>query len=345
MVDASANEASHQEESQRLQARIAELEKDLRAGAEITRQLDTLQQRIRESEKLERELRDSLRRREDEIPQWQERIAASEEIKHRLLALQPVYDQLVAKQSSIIEHQRAYHGELKAFAQFLSASHDGTIAAPTLFDLQSEQDTAAPAALLHMAASDNGSDSHPAATTSVRTDPVNEELAPQAKRGLGIFHALIALVVCGAMAALFWSQSGEQPVIHAAKPLALAGPEKKAAPTPVQLKRAGDAVASATPVGKANETAAAQPARQTKIQPDAAAGTYEVTRSTRVFAAPTEFAQQLGEIEAGLKVNVVNSPRWLAGDSLQTWPAARIYPRRRRGASRRLMAYSIQRQP
>lgn len=307
VADASANEASHQEESQRLQARIAELEKDLRAGAEITRQLDTLQQRIRESEKLERELRDSLRRREDEIPQWQERIAASEEIKHRLLALQPVYDQLVAKQSSIIEHQRAYHGELKAFAQFLSASHDGTIAAPTLFDLQSEQDTAAPAALLHLAASNDGSDSHPAATTSVRTDPVNEELAPQAKRGLGIFHALIALVVCGAMAALFWSQSGEQPVIHAAKPLALAGPEKKAAPTPVQLKRAGDAVASATPVGKADETAAAQPARQTKIQPDAAAGTYEVTRSTRVFAAPTEFAQQLGEIEAGLKVNVVNS--------------------------------------
>ncbi len=309
VVDASAIEASYQEESQRLQARIAELEKDLSAGAEITLQLDTLQQRLRESEKLERELRDSLQRREDEIPQWQERIAASDEIKQRLLALQPVYDQLVAKQSSLIDRQRAYHGELKSFAQFLSASHDGTIAAPTLFDLQSEQETAAPAAFLHMAASGNGSDIHHAATASVRTDPVNEELAPQAKRGLGIFHALIALVVCGAMAALFWSQSGEQPVIHAAKPLVLAGPEKKAAPTPVQQKRAtaSEAVASATPVGKTNETPAAQPVRQTKIQPAAAAGTYEVTRSTRVFAAPTEFAQQLGEIEPGLKVNVVNA--------------------------------------
>ncbi|MGZ8520386.1 MAG: hypothetical protein ACXWX7_09580 [Candidatus Binatia bacterium] len=309
VVDASASEASHQEESQRLQARIAELEKDLSAGAEITRELDTLQRRIRESEKLESELRESLRRREEEIPLWQERIAASEEIKHRLLALQPVYDQLVAKQSSLIDHQRAYHGELKSFAQFLSASHDGTIAAPTLFDLQSEQETAAPAALLHMAASGNGRDVHHAATASVPTAPANEELTPPAKRGLGIFHALIALVVCGAMASLFWSQSGEQPVIHAAKPLTLAGPEKKAAPTPVQLKRApaGEAVASTTLVGKANETAAAQPARQTKITPEAAAGTYEVTRSTRVFAAPTEFAQQLGEIEPGLKVNVVNA--------------------------------------
>jgi hypothetical protein len=307
-VDASAIEASYQEESQRLQARIAELEKDLSAGAEITLQLDTLQQRLRASEQVERELRDSLQRREDEIPLWQERIAASDEIKQRLLALQPVYDQLVAKQSSLIDHQRAYHGELKSFAQFLAASHDGTIAAPTFFDLQSEQETAATAAVLHMAASGNGSDIHHAATASVRTDAVNEELAPQAKRGLGIFHALIALVACSAMAALFWSQSGEQPVIHAAKPLVLAGPEKKAAPTPVQQKRAtaSEAVASATPVGKANETPAAQPVK-TKIQPAAAAGTYEVTRSTRVFAAPTEFAQQLGEIEPGLKVNVVNA--------------------------------------
>ena len=306
VVDASASEASHQEESQRLQARIAELEKDLSAGAEITRELDTLQRRLRESEKQEQELRDSLQRRENEIPQWQERIAASEEIKQRLLALQPVYDQLVAKHGSLIEHQRAYHGELKSFAQFLSASHDGTIATPTYIDLQAERETAMPAALLHMA--DNGSDMHHAATASVRTDPVDEGLAPQAKRGLSTFHALIVLVVCGAVAALFWSQSGDQPVIHAAKPLPLAGPEKKAAPKPVQQRGApaNEAVASATPVGRANGTPATQPEKQANAQPAAAAGTYEVTRGTQVFAAPTEFARQLGEVEPGLKVNVVN---------------------------------------
>ncbi len=82
------------------------------------------------------------------------------------------------------------------------------------------------------------SDNHHAATASVRTDPVSDELAPQAKRGLGIIHALLALVVCGAMAALFLTQSGEQPVIHAAKPLPLAQAEKKAAPTPIQQKDA-----------------------------------------------------------------------------------------------------------
>ena len=285
------------------------MEKDLSAGAEITHQIDILQQRIRESEKLERELRDSLRRREEEIPHWQERLAASEEIKQRMLALQPVYDQLVAKQNSLIEHQRAYHGELKSFAQFLSASHDGTIAAPTYLDLQAEQETAVPAALLHMAASGNGSDTHNAATASVRTDHVNEELAPQAKRGLGIFHALIALVVSGAMAALFWSQSAEQPVIHAAKPLPLAAPEKKAAPTPIvqTSARASEVVAAPTAGGKDNDGPVAQPVKQAKVPPAVAAGTYEVTRGTRVFAAPTELARQVGEIEPGLKVNVVNA--------------------------------------
>ena len=309
VADASANEASHQEESQRLQARIAELEKDLRAGAEITRQLDTLQQRLRESEKLERELRESLQRRENEIPQWQERVAASQHIKQRLFALQPVYDQLVAKQSSLIDHQRAYHGELKSFAQFLSAAHDGTTATPTLLDLVPDQETAVPAALLHMVASHKVSDTHHAATASVRTDTVSDELAPQGKRGLGIFHALLALVVCGAMAALFFSQSGEQPVIHAAKPLPLAQAEKKAAQMSIQQKGAhnSETVASARPASKGNETSAGQSTRQSKMEPAAAPGTYEVTRSTRVFAAPTEFAQQLGEIEPGLKVNVVNA--------------------------------------
>ena len=309
VVDASAREARHQEECQRLQARIVELEKDLSAGAEITHQLDRLKQRLSESEKLEQELRESLQRREDEIPQWQERVAASQAIKQRLLALQPVYDQLVAKQGSLIEHQRAYQGELKSFAQFLSAAHDGTIAAPTLIDLEPDQETVVPAALLHMAAPDYGSDNHHAATASVGADPVSDDLAPQAKRGLGIIHALLALVVCGAMAALFLSQSGEQPVIHAGKPLPLAQAEKKAAPTPIQQRGANNSetVASARPASKGNETSAAPSARQNKIEPAAAPGTYEVTRRTRVFAAPTEFAQQLGEIEPGLKVNVVNA--------------------------------------
>jgi hypothetical protein len=39
----------------------------------------------------------------------------------------------------------------------------------------------------------------------------------------------------------------------------------------------------------------------------AQAGTYEITQATRVFSAPTEFAQHIGDIEPGLKVSVVNA--------------------------------------
>ena len=58
MVDVSAIEANHLEETQKLQARIAELENSLDASAESVQRIDSLQQRIRESEKLEQELRD-----------------------------------------------------------------------------------------------------------------------------------------------------------------------------------------------------------------------------------------------------------------------------------------------
>jgi hypothetical protein len=42
------------------------------------------------------------------------------------------------------------------------------------------------------------------------------------------------------------------------------------------------------------------------------AGTYETTHASRVYAAPSEFSQQVGDIEPGVKVNVVNAKNgWL----------------------------------
>jgi len=336
VADVAAFEASQREESQKLHGRIAELEKQLASGTDQARQIESLQHSLRESAKVEQELRDSLRRREEEIPQWQERIAASDEIKKRLLALQPVYDQLIAKQSSLIEHQRAYHGELKSFADFLSASHDGTITPSTHVDLKRDEQTAKPARpVLHLTDSEKVGDNNLSAAAMSAVAAAGNDMAPQAKRGFGVFHALIALVVSGAMAALFWSQSDEQPVTHAAKPLPLAAPGGKAAPMPArpQADPPSETVIPTTPAGKTNELAAPQPAKQTKLPPaPAAAGTYQVTRSTRVFAAPSEQAQQVGEIEPGLKVNVVNArDGWLEVHSKHGRPPGYI---RRESAAR-----------
>ena len=93
----------------------------------------------------------------------------------------------------------------------------------------------------------------------------------------------------------------------------VAAPAKKATPAsiPQQATLTSETVASTAAVSKDADVRVVQkePVRQAKAQaaPSAIAGTYEVTRGTRVFAAPTEFAQQVGEIEPGLKVNVVSA--------------------------------------
>ena len=40
--------------------------------------------------------------------------------------------------------------------------------------------------------------------------------------------------------------------------------------------------------------------------PSRVAGTYEITRASRVYAAPSESSQPIGDIEPGVKVSVVN---------------------------------------
>ena len=311
IVDVSAIESKHREDAQKLQTRIAELESRLNTDADNLRQMESLQQRMHESEKLEQELRAALRQRDEELPKWQERLAASDAIKERLVALQPVYNQLIAKQNSLIDYQREYHGELKSFAQFLSASHDGTLS-PAYFDPGSQEESRQAQLLLTSTRSDTGGDSVRTPDGASNSPQVNGDVenAAKTKRGFGAFHAVIALIVGGALAALFLSQRGEQPVTHAAKPLPLAVPATVAAPTAIEPQARPSSETAALTAALINGPAVQKtPASQAKDQPAAKAlvGTYEVTRNARVFAAPTEFAQQVGEIEPGLKVNVVNA--------------------------------------
>lgn len=303
--DSELNAAQQREETDKLEARIVQLEQSLNSAAESACQADLLRQRLAESEKSAQELRDTLRQRDQELPRWREQLAASEEIKQRLLALQPVYSQLVAKQSALIDHQRAYHGELKSFAEFLSASHDGTIA-PTV-DKDSNPDSAGVASLPTQLVLTPLAEANGQATLAAHANGDGVASASQAKAGFGIFHALIALVVGGALVALFLSQSSTQPSANAAKPLPQSAPAQKPAPQPASPP---SEVASAdAPAKPAVEAPAPVKDTPKKIPPAAvaAAVVYQVTQPTRVFAAPAEYAQQVGEIEPGLKVTVVNA--------------------------------------
>ncbi len=308
--DASVNAAQQRDGTDKLEARIAQLQESLNAAAESACQTDLLRQRLGDSEKSAQELREALQQRDQELPRWREQLAASEEIKSRLLALQPVYDQLVAKQSALIDHQRAYHGELKSFAEFLSASHDGTIAPRTnsYFEPESVGEASVPTQLMltSMAAAATqatlDAPALPTAVSAIQTNGDGAASAAEAKGGFGIFHALIALLVGGALVALFLSQSGNNPSANAAKPLPQSAPAQKPATQPATPP---SEIASA-PAKPAIEAPA--PAKELpKKAAVTAAGVYQVTQSTRVFAAPAEYAQQVGEIEPGLKVTVVNA--------------------------------------
>ena len=44
------------------------------------------------------------------------------------------------------------------------------------------------------------------------------------------------------------------------------------------------------------------------VKPEArVAAIYKTTRTSRIYAAPTEFSPRIGDIEPGMKVSVVNS--------------------------------------
>jgi hypothetical protein len=140
------------------------------------------------------------------------------------------------------------------------------------------------------------------------------------KRRFGLFPLVIALAFGGTMAAI-WSMQGSDTTTTAnALPVvsqnqAPAPPVRAALPEPANSEppappEAPAAKEVATPAVKEK----AQPAKALEVakvqQP--VAGTYEITQSSRVYAAPSELSQQMGDIEPGVRVNVVNSKNgWL----------------------------------
>jgi hypothetical protein len=83
-----------------------------------------------------------------------------------------------------------------------------------------------------------------------------------------------------------------------------------------QVKPLADANTQPTPSESSTVSPAAKetakPAKASKPtevakQESPAAGTYQITQPSRVYAAPNELSQLIGEIEPGVRVNVVNT--------------------------------------
>ena len=284
-----ALEAQHREEKQTFQTRLADMEKQLTVEREKLGELETLRAQVAESSSTERSLREQIRRHEEEVPRWRERIAALEASGAQLAALHKPYNDLLAKHASLADMQRDLQHELSALAEMI-----GSPAAP--------------------AAPFNG------AEISTAPESVTMAAAPTEagkSRRLGIFTALLVLAAGGgAFAAWNLASQFEPPAIPAVtaksqNQIASVPQPPKEVPASDPQTKSGEASIGApvreepNPAVKQNRESeiATPPAAKPAAKP---AGTYEVTRAGQVYAAPSEFSQRLGDIEPGTKVSVVD---------------------------------------
>jgi hypothetical protein len=281
IANVDALEERHGEERQRLQSRIAELERELSIGQENIRGLETLRDRLTESERIQESLLKENRRHEEEIARCRERIAEGEDNRTRLASLQAPYDELISKHTALAERQHEFQAELTAFARMIAGAHDER--------------------------------------PSSGVEPAAASREQKSTRRFGILSAVVVLAAAALLAVQYFSpNAGEStaPVIIASAPR-VTEPSAQPVKPLSRATRQPTAMESATvpkaPIAKATAKAAvnenSESSKSTKLakQEARAADTYEITQPSRVYAAPSELSQLIGEIEPGVKVNVVNT--------------------------------------
>lgn len=338
LPDVAAIEANHRQERQAWQQRINELEQRRLADQELIAEAQTLRQRLIAAEESQQSLRDEMQRHEKDIPRWQARVAEGEEHRQRLAALRAPLDALLSKEALLAEQQRRLQEDLSAFARMMSApletatrestSEGNRSSDPSAFGVTTNQ-----APSLAFASSFKG-EGEIQTTQPIPPTPatdVHESIAAagepetRRRRRYGIFGLLIVLVAGGAAAFYFFgSEAASIPAATATANVV------KPAAVPLQPKiepvdsseaepaAAAASVSEASPVKQASakrpvdNSDAAPPASQAaRIEPRLA-GTFQITRPGRVYAAPSEASRPIGDIEPGVKVNVVDSRNgWL----------------------------------
>ena len=327
LASVDALEERHREERLRMESRITELEKEISMGQENVREWESLRDRLAESERIQETLRLESRQHDEEIARWRQRIADGEENRRRLASLQAPYEQLIARQAALAEQQREFQDELAGFARMIalpaqekppmsSASHPPSHAGghSTGADDETRSSAMSPAVFANPRENDTPNPSSIAPQGDAAAAPEHKTA-----RRFGIFSAIIVLAAATVLGVQYLNpNAGESttPSVVASAPrvtdhsvpsvtaLSSANPR----PTVIELATVPTAPltkdASKPAVNENRE--APKPTPLAKQEPRAI-GTYEITRPSRVYAAPTESSELIGEIEPGVKVNVVDT--------------------------------------
>ena len=316
-------ETIHADERRQWETKIAELERELDGARERLGETESLRGQLTESERLRQELDVENRRHEEEIPRWQARMAEAEENRRRLSGLRAPFDALLVKHAEIAERQNRFEEDLAAFGSIIALPGGATkessgAAAPTYHQTFSAPPTAANFAAIpadHGATDHIDEENDPSQTVAPAQLAAEGNANKKRKRRFGLFPLAVLLPMAAAFAVGVWNTPAERTDTYAKAPMAPALKSErlsdKAANTPPAEIEAGAVQLAAKPretvKPAAKEAGPATKPPQPSRQETKVSGTYEITQPSRVYAAPTEFSQLIGDIAPGVKVNVVNA--------------------------------------
>ena len=313
-------ESENREAKHVLEARITELENALAAAsANQTNEAESLRQRLAEAEQIHQTLRDERQGFVREIGRWQAQAAQAEEQGRWLKALQESFALLLDKQGALDDRQREYQEALANFSQLIAAANGASQSAPGFNEFNASASAAQPK---HPSTATVMRDAD-GATTAVKQVIAAAHVAQKPKRLFGLLPVIILVVSVTALVGGLWSRKATDttPTVTAS---ALPPSNQEQVPTPpidtgkpepiinepTSPAEIPPARETAKPVAQ-SKVAAAKPIPAVQIQ-QPVAGTYEITHPSRVYAGPTELSQAMGDIEPGVRVNVVGAKNgWL----------------------------------
>jgi hypothetical protein len=312
--------ANHAEERRQWEIKVTELETQVTEARQHLGDTESLRDRLAESERQIRILQEETQRYEQDIPRWQGRVAEAEENRHRLFGLRAPFDALLTQHAEISDRHKRFEEDLAEFSALMampaseSRQANGT-AAPTYHQTFAPPPPVNPvAAQRQYAGAEIFDEAHGEAPAATPQNLVAEEsVNKKRKRRFGIFPVIVLLPIAGALAVGVLNKPAERDGTYPkTATAALTKPEQpleelattSAVERDAESRRAAiKAKESAKSPAKDVATATKAAARQTpKV-----AGIYEITQTSRVYTAPTELSQLIGDIEPGVKVNVVNT--------------------------------------
>jgi hypothetical protein len=285
LANVESREMVYQEQQQKLEALIADLERELSEGKYQVEALEDTHERLRETERVCQELGDENRRLGEEISRWQKRLAAGEENQRQVSMLRQQLEELQTEHARLIDEnrqaqeERAVNGDSIGLAQCSSDSDGAKIIESKLNMIAESSGLAASGeARGGLLASTNSAPGTYVANQVDATRIAWRWIARNWHVG-AVFAGVIILVIAGTVAVKILTAEAPNP----GGPMVLA-PE-------------------ATPVERVAEPASRAPV---KAAPRLR-GSFQTVRPTQVFSQPSENSALIANIGQGTKLNVVDS--------------------------------------